>query len=67
MMQSTDDRAGLNASSWLDGAPVWGVFAERKMRAHCVIVVHVTGEHMSQVMFAKHDHMVEAFPADRAD
>ena len=46
---------------------MWGVLAERKMRAHCVIVVHVTGEHMSQVMFAEHDHMVEAFAADRAD
>jgi hypothetical protein len=37
------------------------------MRAHCVVVLHVTHKDVAQVLPADHDNMVEAFPADRAD
>src|SRR4029453_4592909 len=37
------------------------------MRAHRVVILHVTFEDMAQVLLACHHDVVQAFPADRAD
>ena len=37
------------------------------MRAHCVVILHVTFEDMAQVLLACHHDVVQAFSADRAD
>src|SRR4030095_16899703 len=37
------------------------------MRAHRVVILHVTFEDMAQVLLACYHDMVQTFPADRAD
>jgi hypothetical protein len=49
------------------GRPVWCVLVEREVSAHPVIVREVAGQGAAQVLFAKHDDMIETLAPNRAD
>ena len=58
------DRHDTSAGQWLDGAGTWAVLAECLMRAHGVVVAHVSTQEPTQMPFTEYDHVVEALPAD---
>ena len=69
VVQSTDTRerhdvAGLRR---LDLALRGGVRLQRHVRPVGVIVAEVHSENSPKMLLVENDHMVEAFPADRAD
>src|SRR5690348_6560279 len=43
------------------------ILAERKVRAHPIVVRRVIGQQMPEVPFTQHHDMVEAFASDRTD
>ena len=67
MVQSTKHRPHFDAPGALDVPPNGRIFAQRSMRAHRVVILHVTFEDMAQMLLACHHDVVQAFPADRAD
>ena len=67
MMQAAEDRLRCDAAEALNLAMERGVLVQRSMRPQLIIVGGVCGCDPAQVRFAEHDHVVEAFPADRAD
>ena len=67
-MQATDfgnrddpTECGLN---W---PAVWCILVEREVSARPVIVREVAGQGAAQVLFAKHDDMIETLAPNRAD
>jgi hypothetical protein len=54
MVQSTKQRPHLNAPGALDVPPDGCILAQRQMREHRVVMLHVTFEDMAQVLLACH-------------
>jgi len=44
-----------------------GVLGQRSMSPQLIIIGGICAENPAQVRFTEHDHVVQAFPADRAD
>src|SRR5947208_12799911 len=45
----------------------WGILVQRAMNARFIIVRGIPAQDPAQVRLPEHDHVVETFPADRAD
>src|SRR5713101_5159179 len=45
----------------------WGIFVQRSVDSRLVIVGGIWAKDTAQVRFAEYDHVVEAFPSDRAN
>ena len=59
-----DDPPGFRSLDW-----PWlrGVLVQSEMRSTLVIIVHETTEVVAKAAFTGDDHVIQAFPADRAD
>jgi hypothetical protein len=59
-----DDPPGFRSLDW-----PWlrGVLVQSEMRSTLVIIVHEATEVVAKAAFTGDDHVIQAFPADRAD
>ena len=67
VVQAAENRAAFDAPNGLNEASDGCVLAKGKMRARCIVVLHVTRQHMTQVPLSEKGDMVKALPPDRAD
>ena len=67
VMQTAEDRSAFDAPNGLNEASDGCVLAKGKMRARCIVVLHVARQYMTQVPLSENDDVVKAFLADRAD
>src|SRR6266404_4758666 len=66
-MEATEYRSRYDPTEPLDRAMDWSVLAQRKMSASLVVIRQIRPQDSPQVSFPEDDHMIEAFPPDRAD
>ena len=57
-----DNTPGCNGGGWYRCILIQG-----QVTVRAVVVGHVRQQHVTQMAFAKHNDMINAFPADRAD
>src|SRR5205814_634353 len=67
MMQSAQDRLADNTPGCIGGAWYRCILVQRQVSSRAIVVGHVRQQHVTQMAFAKHHDMINAFPADRAD
>ena len=67
MMESAEQRDGLNAANRLRGAADRCILAEREMVPDPIIIVSIGMQHVPEMPFAKDHDMIEAVAPDRAD
>ena len=69
VMQPADVREGDHAAltRWFDLTRDRRVAVERQVASRLVVVREVRGQDPQQVRFVEHDHVVQAFAANRAD
>ena len=67
VMEATDSRNRYNPTEPPDRPMDWSILAQRLMSASLIIVGHIRPQDSPQVGFPEDDHMVKAFPSDRAD
>jgi hypothetical protein len=63
----TVERLGCNEADPLDRRMERGISVQRSVNSALVVVGGKLGKQPAQVALPEHDHVVEAFPADRAD
>jgi hypothetical protein len=51
----------------LEHSAGWCIFVEREMSSKILVVVEVRFQDAPQTGFIQHDHMIQAFPTNRAD
>jgi hypothetical protein len=66
-MKAAQDRLGGDDAETLDLPMNRGVLVQRSMCPRLIIIGGICAEYPAQVHLTEHDHMVEAFPPDRAD
>jgi hypothetical protein len=66
-MEAAQDRLRGNGAAALDLTMYWGVLLQRSMCPRLIIICGVGAEDPAQMRLTEHDHVVEAFPSDRAD
>ena len=67
VVQAAEDGLRCDGAETLNRAMKRGVLVQRSMSSRLIIVTSIRAYDSAQVRFAKHDHVVKTFPADRAD
>jgi hypothetical protein len=67
MMKAAQDRLGSDDAVALNRSMERGVFVKRAMNSRPIIVGNILPKNPAQVRLPKYDHVVETFPAERAD
>ena len=67
VVKAAEDRLRCDGSDALNRAMKRGVLVQRSMSSRLIIIGGICAEDSAQVRFTKHDHVVQALPADRAD
>jgi hypothetical protein len=67
VVKAAEDRLRCDGAETLNRAMERGVFVQRSMDPRLIIAGSVRACDSAKGRFTKHDHVVEAFPADRAD
>src|SRR6266404_6000095 len=67
VMETAEGRSRYDPTEQLDWSMDRSVLAQRQMSASLIIVGHIRPQDSPQVSFPEDDHIVEAFPPDRAD
>jgi hypothetical protein len=67
MMQSGQDRRGCDGPEPLDGSTQRDVLAQSEVRPSLIVIETVRLQHLSQMLFAKDQEMIQAFSPKRAD
>src|SRR5674476_298326 len=66
VVKAAEDRLRCDGADALNRAMERGVLVQRSMSSS-LIIIGICAEDSAQVRFTKHDHVVQALPADRAD
>jgi hypothetical protein len=64
MVQSAENGLRLDIAKSLNSTPNGCVLAQGQVSARAVVIVHVREQHVTQMAFAEHHDMINAFPAD---
>jgi hypothetical protein len=67
VMEATEPRNRYNPADPPDRPVDWSILAQRQPSASLIIVGHIRPQDSPQVGFPEDDHMIKAFPSDRAD
>src|SRR5207248_1627306 len=67
VVQAAEDRLRCDDAEVLNRPMKWGILVQRAMNARFIIVRGIAAQDPAQVRLPEHDHVVETFPADRAD
>ena len=67
VVQSAEPRHGVDATFCLCLAMFWAVAFEAQVDARGVVVRHVLIEHLTQMVLAEHDYVIQTFAPDAAD
>ena len=66
-MQSTQDGATEYATNGLDCTRNRRILVQGQVRARLIVVIEIRPQQMTEVPFAKDNHVINAFPPDRPD
>ena len=66
-MKAAQDRLRGDGAEALDRTMNRSILLQRSMCPRFIIIGGVCAEDPAQMRFTEHDHVVEAFPSDRAD
>ncbi len=67
VVKATEDRLPFDGAGALNRAMEWGILVQGTMSPRLIIVGGICAQDPAQVRFTEHDHVVQAFPADRAN
>jgi hypothetical protein len=67
VVKAAEDRLGCDGAETLNRAMERGVLVQRSMGPRLIIVGSIRAYDSAQVRFTEQDHVVQAFPADRAN
>ena len=67
VVKATEDRLPFDGAAVLNRAMEWGILVQGTMSPRFIIIGGICAQDPAQVRFTECDHVVQAFPADRAN